>query len=336
MSLLGSVFRSVSAGRNDSSRAADPAEGERMAAELRALAARLAGLERQVGNLNLFASADLPMQLDRALREILASPEYADPRRLERFGRKVYSQNDEDGIIEEIFRRIGTGARTFVEFGVSDGRECNTLKCLLEGWRGLWIEAGGEFCAAIRRVFPEQLAAGALELEESMVTAENIDGLIAASRVARSGELDLLSIDIDGNDYYVLQAIRAVRARVVVIEYNAKFPPPMDLVIPYDPQHAWDGSDYMGASLQALANLAGRLGYQLVGTNITGANAFFVRSDLAGDRFFQPARAETLYNPPRYWITSGLVVGHRPTERPFRYTSDAALVQAGAASGSGT
>lgn len=325
MSLLGNVFRSVSGGQNEPAPAAESASGDPLVAELRALADRLAGVERRLSNLVRFASAELPMQTERELREILALPVYADPRRLERSGRKVYSQNDEDGIIEEIFRRIGAGSRTFVEFGVSDGRECNTLKRLLEGWQGLWIEGGAELCAAIRRTFPDQIAAGALELRESLVSAENIDSIIGGSRIARAGALDLLSIDIDGNDYYVLGAIRSVRPRVVVIEYNAKFPPPMDLVIRYDPRHAWDGSDYMGASLQALTNLASRLGYQLVGTNITGANAFFVRNDLAGDRFFTPARADALYNPPRYWATGGFVVGHRPSARPYRYTSDAAL-----------
>jgi hypothetical protein len=329
MSVLGNLFRGPGRERE----AAPSQEVDRVVAELRALGERLAGVERRLNNLNVFAGADLPMHCEQALRGILAAPEYADPRRLERFGRKVYSQNDEDGIVGEIFRRIGVQARTFVEFGVSDGRECNTLKLLLEGWQGLWIESGGEFCAAIRRAFPDQLASGGLELRESMVSAENIDELITASRVGRGGELDLLSIDIDGNDYYVLQAIRSVRARVLVIEYNAKFAPPMDLVIRYDPRHAWDGTDFMGASLQALTNLANRLGYRLVGTNITGANAFFVRDDLAGGHFFSPASAEALYNPPRYWATSGMMVGHRPSAGPYRYTSDAALAQGGAGTG---
>jgi hypothetical protein len=332
MSVLGNLLRG-SGRQQDTRPETGSQEVDRVVAELRALGERLAGVERRLNNLNVFASADLPMHCEQALRGILAAPAYADPRRLERFGRKVYSQNDEDGIVGEIFRRIGVGARTFVEFGVSHGRECNTLKLLLEGWQGLWIESGGEFCAAIRRAFPDQLASGALELQESMVSAENIDQLIAASRVGRGRELDLLSIDIDGNDYYVLQAIRSVRARVVVIEYNAKFPPPMDLVIRYDPRHAWDGTDFMGASLQALTSLANRLGYRLVGTNITGANAFFVRDDLAGGHFFSPASAEALYNPPRYWATSGMVVGHRPFAGPYRYTSDAALAQGGAGTG---
>lgn len=331
MSLIGGFFRNLRPGGGAAFPPPGDREDERIVGELRALGERLAAVERRLVNLSVFASADLPLQCERARREILGEARYADPRRLECYGRKVYSQNDEDGIVEEIFRRIGVASRSFVEFGVTDGRECNTLKLLLEGWRGLWIEAGAAFCEAIRRTFAEQLDSGALELAQSMVTAENIDALIGAARTASGGELDLLSIDIDGNDYHVLGAIRAVRPRVVVIEYNAKFPPPMDLVPRYDPQHAWDGTDFMGASLQALAGLGARLGLQLVGTNITGSNAFFVRSDLAGDRFFTPATAEALYNPPRYWLTSGFVTGHRPTERPYRYTSDATLAGASAA-----
>ena len=137
-------------------------------------------------------------------------------------------------------------------------------------------------------------------------------------------DFDLLSIDIDGNDYHVLNAIRCVRPRVLVIEYNAKFPPPMDLVMPYDPHHTWDHTDFVGASLQAIASLAGRRGYRLVGTNLTGINAFFVRADLAADRFAE-ADTAALYNPARYWMR--FMAGHPPGER-FGYVSDAALEQA--------
>lgn len=269
------------------------------------------------------AILDLNLRVAREIRELLADPRYAAPGRLERHGRKVWSQNDEDGILEEIFRRIGATSRTFVEFGVSDGRECNTLKLLTEGWRGLWMESGADECGRIRRSFAAPLTEGRLELLQTRVTAGNIDGLIAGSRIAAAGELDLLSIDIDGNDYHVLKAVRSVRPRVLVIEYNGKFPPPMDLVPPYDPQYAWDGSDYMGASLQAIANLAARSGYRLVGTNVTGANAFFVRAELAANRFAE-ADAAALYNPARYWLSAAFVSGHPPGER-YGYVSDASL-----------
>ena len=297
------------------------------ATESAELTQRVIEVERRLANLNQVAVIDFNMQVQREIRELLADPRYAAPGRLERHGRKVWSQNDEDGILEEIFRRIGTARSgqpgSFVEFGASDGRECNTLKLLVEGWRGLWMESGAAECGRIRHSFAAPLAEGRLELQQTRVTAENIDGLLAGSRAASAGELDLLSIDIDGNDYHVLKAVRSVRPRVLVIEYNGKFPPPMDVVPPYEPDYAWNGSDYMGASLQAIANLAARRGYRLVGTNITGTNAFFVRAELAADRFAD-ADARLLYNPARYWLSAGFVSGHPPGER-YGYQSDAAL-----------
>src|SRR5438128_9077381 len=90
------------------------------------------------------------MQVLRAWHEEIARPRHADPKRLVRCGYKVYSQNDEDGIIAEIFRRIGTTDHSFVEFGVETGIECNTAKLLVEGWRGLWIEANSASTKEVR------------------------------------------------------------------------------------------------------------------------------------------------------------------------------------------
>ncbi len=288
------------------------------------LARKLDALEWRLQKLHQLAGFEFELSVGAEWRALLAQPCYGEPGRLERHGYKVWSQCDEDGILAEIFRRIGAGARRFVEFGVADGRECNTLKLLVEGWRGLWMEARADHCDAIRRVFAEPLAEGRLELKQSIVTAENIEALLAGSSVVAAGELDLLSIDIDGNDYHVLKSIRGLRPRVVVIEYNGKFPPPMDVVPPYDPGFAWDGSDYAGASLQAIASLAARRGYRLVGTNAAGVNAFFVREDLAGGGRFAEGGAAALYNPARYWLTRGTPSGH-PTGHRFTYASDAAL-----------
>src|SRR5215470_13458830 len=93
------------------------------------------------------------MQLQRFWDDEMAKPRYADPKRLLRYGFKLYSQNDEDGILQEIFRRIGTGNRTFVEFGVETGIECNTVKLLVEGWRGLWIDGSNANVAQIQTNF---------------------------------------------------------------------------------------------------------------------------------------------------------------------------------------
>src|SRR6476659_9229686 len=121
-----------------------------------------------------FSAATVQMNLHRFRDEVLAQPRYAAPKRLLRYGFKVYSQHDEDGIIQEIFRRIGTAARTFVEFGVETGVECNTAKLLIEGWRGAWIEANPQACKAISANFVDFLKDRRLSLQQSLVTAENI------------------------------------------------------------------------------------------------------------------------------------------------------------------
>ncbi|WP_374470110.1 hypothetical protein [Phenylobacterium sp.] len=244
--------------------------------------------------------------------ERLLAPLREDPRRLEPFGFKVYSQNDEDGILEEIFRRLGVPRGRFVEIGVEDGLECNSLYLLHKGWIGAWIEGDASRRAAIESTFGS-IVDRRLTLAFGRVTAENVDRLL---RDLTGGvELDLLSIDIDGMDVYLFGALQAVRPKVVAIEYNAKWPAHLSKQPVYDAGHVWRGGDYMGSSLKALCETATRQGYRLVGTNITGTNAFFVRQDLAGDLFAPDASPEALYNPPRYWLWLDhfLHIGHRPS-----------------------
>jgi hypothetical protein len=165
------------------------------------------------------------------------------------------------------------------------------------GWRGLWLEGSEKFCEAIQKTFRSVIQSNRLKMAHTFITRENINETFIKNGF--SGEIDLLSIDIDGNDYHVFEAISAVDPRVVIIEYNAKFPPFCSWVMPYDAHHIWDGSDKHGASLKALEELGNRKNYQLVGTNYNGVNAFFVRKDLAGDLFASPPTAENLYNPGR-------------------------------------
>jgi len=254
------------------------------------------------------------LRVQRAWEQEIDKPRHADPKRLVRYGYKVYSQNDEDGIIAEIFRRTGPTSRTFVEFGVETGVECNSVKLLVEGWRGLWIESNAASAATIRDNFAPFIAAKKLVLQESRVTAENINALIGQGGF--SGEIDLLSIDIDGNDYWVWKAIDVINPRVVAIEYNATFRPPMAVVVPYRADAQWDGSSHYGASLEALVRLAAAKKYRLVGCSIAGVNAFFVRADLCADRFLEPATAEEHYEPPRHYFHM-LPAGHRSSPGPF-------------------
>ncbi|MBJ7411379.1 MAG: hypothetical protein JHD15_13570 [Phenylobacterium sp.] len=247
--------------------------------------------------------------------ERIVAPLRGDPRRLEPHGFKVYSQNDEDGIIEEIFRRLGVSLGTFVEIGVESGLECNSLYLLHRGWRGTWIEGDLGRRTAIEDKFAPILGRR-LQVGFTWITAETVNNCFKGLRVP--DELDFLSIDIDGNDIYVIEALE-LRPKVICVEYNAKFPPHLSKRPVYDPARTWSGGDYMGSSLRALAEAAEAKGYQLVATNITGANAFFVRGDLAGDLFPADPSPANLYNPPRYWLWSDhfLHVGHRADFGPY-------------------
>lgn len=282
---------------------------------------RLEALEGQrpvegiLQNLSLLYSAlraQNAFQGQQMIANILADERYADPRRLERFGAKFYSQNDEDGIIREIFRRIGTTNQQFLEFGVENGLENNSLLLLHAGWKGVWLEASTDHVKAIQDRFASVLETGDLRVRQTLVTRDNINGLI--TDLALPEELDFLSIDIDSNDYYVFEAINTIRPRVVAIEYNAHLPPPIRAVIKYDENFSWRRTDYFGASLESLTALADRKGYRLVGCSITGTNAFFVREDLVGDHFQAPYTAENFYHPPRYALTYFAFLGRHPAD----------------------
>ena len=225
-----------------------------------------------------------------------------NPLALENFGYSVYSQNDEDGIIQEIFKRIGTETKEFIELGVGIGLECNTHYLLHCGWHGLWIEGNKGFCREIGYRFRPVIKNKRLKVANGLITRENIERLIKRGRNARRADAppDLLSIDIDGNDWYVWKAIGSIKPRLVVIEYNGKFPPDLYWKQAYNATHRWDKTDWQGASLKALEELGREKGYVLTGTNLTGVNAFFVREDLySKDLFLDLKNAEELYNPYR-------------------------------------
>ncbi len=197
--------------------------------------------------------------------------------------RREYSQNGEDGIVEAIFRKIGTTNKYFVEFGVEDGMECNSRYLALhKGWKGLLMD-GAEHPGT--------------DVKSEFITAENIQALFKKYNVPETP--DLLSIDIDGNDYWVWQAINHYKPRVVIIEYNSHILPEETKTIPYNPRFHWDGTDYYGASLGVLDLLGQRKGYTLICTDRNGVNAFFVRADLAQGKFAQRTLGE-IYHPPAF------------------------------------
>lgn len=231
--------------------------------------------------------------LDFELRD---HPRYGDPKRLHRYSAHVCSQSGEDGMIREIFRRIGETNRVFAEVGVGDGRENNTAFLLSQGWTGFWIDGSRAVLDVLRR--RTDLQSDCIRCRVAFASKENIAGLFGQLGVPN--EFDLLSLDIDQNTYHVWDGLRAFRPRVVVVEYNASLPPDVDWTSHYRPSRTWDGSLNFGASLKAFERLGRERGYSLVGCDFIGANAFFVRNDLLGDKFAEPFTAENHYEPPRY------------------------------------
>jgi hypothetical protein len=194
---------------------------------------------------------------------------------------RVFSQWGEDGILDWLVSRVPIARERFVEFGVEDYTEANTRFLLgNRNWSGLIFDGDPANIAAIRArslYWQHDLAA-----EAAFITRENINGLLKMHGM--QGDIGLLSIDIDGNDYWVWQAIEAVSPRIVVVEYNSRLGAARAVTVPYredfDRRRMHHSMIYYGASLRALWKLGREKGYQLVCCNRNGNNAFFVRADV--------------------------------------------------------
>ncbi len=196
---------------------------------------------------------------------------------------KLLSQNEEDGIIHAIFDTVGEGSRRFVEIGAGTNGGNSGFLASECGWSGMMLEASSRRTDRLKMRF-EPMGVACLT---DWAACENINDLIRDSGC--EGEIDLLSIDIDGNDYWIWEAVTACSPRLVIIEYNSLFGPDRAVVVPYDPEfdrhqvaNTIEGGNlyYFGSSLQALNQLAKQKGYRLILTEPRGVNAFFLRNDV--------------------------------------------------------
>lgn len=252
------------------------------------------------------------VQVDRYISEILKQKKYKSEKNITKHGFKAFSQFDEDGIIEEIFNRVGVSNKTFLEIGVGDGLENNSLYLLTKGWSGIWIEGSKKNVKKINTKFEDAILSDRLKVIEKIVTAYNVNRLAHSI----SGEIDFFSIDIDGNDYHVIESINFLNPRVICLEYNAKFRPPTKWIMKRNDLHWQNKTDYFGASLESYCELLERMGYQIVACTLTGANAFFVRNDLMQNKFQSPHTAEFHYEPCRYPIAWRYRAGMPPDFGP--------------------
>ena len=214
-------------------------------------------------------------------------------------GFRVFSQFEEDGLLLYIFSLIGMGKRRFVDVGSADGINSNCANLAVHwGWHGLFIDGdstkiknGQDFYSKSMDtlLFPPQFC-------NVLVNAENIDSLI--SKASFSGEIDLLSIDIDGNDYYIWEALKVVQPRLVIIETNVEFGLE-PIRVSYKADYVYPGKhpNYHGASIKAMEQLAKQKGYRLIGANSYGFNTIWIRQDLAKEALPTVAVEKILEHP---------------------------------------
>jgi hypothetical protein len=193
---------------------------------------------------------------------------------------QVFSQFGDDDIIQYLVEKLKPLPEIFIEFGVESYKEANTRFLLMHNnWRGLIIDGDADLMAAVRR--SDLCWRYDLTAVGAFITRENINDIFVKNGF--TGEIGLLSIDIDGNDYWVWQAIHVVNPVIIVAEYNSVFGAEQAVSIPYKPDfqrhRAHYSGLYWGASLPAFCHLAEQKGYDFVGCNSAGNNAYFIRKD---------------------------------------------------------
>ena len=225
---------------------------------------------------------------------------------------RSWSQADEDGILAKILNRIGSGATGhFIEFGVGNGSENNTLSLLAQGWSGAWLGNEG-LCFR-----PEEN--GRLRFMSTFLTLETVAQRTREALSPRSlNECDVVSMDLDGNDFYLSQKLlqEGLTPKVWISEYNARFPVGSNWVMPYDENHEWLRDDYYGASFSAMSQLFRDHGYFPVACSCLGVNVFFVRADFK-ELFLDVPEAEgDIYRSATYLSLPKW--GHKPSPKTLR------------------
>ena len=237
-------------------------------------------------------------------RQILEFRKVHPPATIQEAEMRVFSQWGEDGIIQWLLSRIPAPIPAFVEFGVENYRESNTRFLLqYDNWRGLVIDGSGDYMDSVRQsplCWRHDLTA-----LDAFINRDNINELIRAGGF--EGEIGILSVDIDGVDYWVVEKLGAVNPQIVICEINGILGGDLAVTVPYKSDFARLGEhfsgQYFGASLKGMEKLLRSRGYSLVGINSNCVNAFFVRNDLAGN--FHIADAAECWREPRHSDTRG-------------------------------
>lgn len=214
------------------------------------------------------------------------------------------SQNGEDGILLYIFALIGTTNKKVVEICCGNGIECNAANLILHhGWYGLLIDGNARLIEEGKKIYKQHKDTFSMPpfLKHAWVTKYNVNEVIA-TEYGFSGEIDLLSLDMDGVDYWILKEIDIVSPRVIVLEYANIWHTSKSVTVPYDDNFDFrrysHGFNFSGASLPAFIKILDTKGYRYVGSQSLGFNAFFVRNGIGEDCLPQVS-AETIFKTPK-------------------------------------
>ena len=210
---------------------------------------------------------------------------------------KKTSQNNEDGIIEFIFNKIGLEKINFVEIGF-DFYQNNSLNFLDKVNKGLFIDGSEDKVIKFKSIISMLYPFKNISVVNKFIDKDNLNSIIG-NYFRNDDEIDFFSIDVDGNDYYLFENLE-VRPKVICIEYNFWFGPDVKCSTPYDKNFIWEiGSTYVGASLNSLCELAKRKGYYLIALESHCVNAFFIRSDLKNN--FEIIDNIKYFRTPKYY-----------------------------------
>jgi hypothetical protein len=231
----------------------------------------------------------------------------ADVPGLGRYEYSWLSQNGEDGIIRYLFEEIGYESQWLVEFGFG-AKQCNALRLLVkERFSGLLMDGSQDNVDFFNYAARKKGIGDRATAVQAFITRDNLEELISSNGVPR--EVDFLSLDVDGNDYWFWDLLECISPRVVCIEYNAGLGPSLSLTVPYDDafeRYAKHPSGFFhGASLAALEALGRRKGYYLIGCDSTGTTAFFLRDDVRIEGV-QALTAQEAFRPHANWLGRGI------------------------------
>lgn len=277
-------------------------------------------LENKRNNEHTFLNS----QLLTILKDLIVKQGYVDRKKnctnpFNKFGKKCFSQTDEDGITHEIIKRLEIKKGTYAEFGVGNGMENNTLLLASLGWKGFWI--GGEDL-----VF-DHSASNRFNYTKEWITLDNIIELSKENmKKMNIDSLDVISLDLDGNDFHFCESIlkNNFHPKLFIVEYNSKFFPPIEFIMEYDQYHNWKLDDYYGASLQSYNNLFDNHEYKLICCNShTGTNAFFVKKQFS--KLFEevPESIDDIFMEPNFELACKF--GHFSSDKVIKNIMNRAI-----------